>query len=365
MSNLQEELRIHEDQMRRLKGLPRLTQPKLTLADKDKDFDRILSEFSQVIMDYKKTNKHWFYGSQLNMKQQFMIGDMKRESAELKDEEIDIAMKCSLQPQNITVTHGFRSTRYVPISNSSFIVVKRPIIKHHMAARPMVLPSNWVKSNDIQVGKARTFDDQGKANVELPTCEAGYQYRMLINTDITQEDVDALHGSYQEVIDRYATWLTEKWSGQQRAAWEAYIATGLDLTQAANAFFKGMFSQLKLLYDTVEEIWKWINNVDKYAAKLAKFIKEDGVNELKTLVKDGGQALEKGLTLLSDEILVFILSKVLKSYFQLLTPQQIVNFVADAFGSLVVMIVLYLILPGSMGKLVLDGLDTLSIAVQG
>lgn len=365
MSNLQEELRIHEDQMRRLKGLPRLRPPKQSLADKDEDVKNILSEFRLVMANYKKANADWWYGSLLNMKQQFMLGDMEREFAPLEDKAVDIAMSCSIQPKSITVTHGFRSTRYVPISNSSFIVVKRPVIKHHMAARPMVLPSNWVKPKDIPVGIEGKFDDQGMAKVELPTCEAGYNYRMLINTDISQEDVDALHDSYQRVIDRYATWLSEKWNGQQRAAWEVYIATGLDLTQAANAFLKGMLSQIKLLYDTVQEIWKWINNVDKYAAKLAKFIKEDGVKELKALVKEGGQALEKGLTLLSDEILVFILAAVIKSYFQLLTPQQIVDFVADAFGSLVTMIVLYLVLPGGVGKLVLDGLDTLSVAVQG
>lgn len=365
MDYYQGRIRTLEDYTRVLEGKSPLPQSKLTLADKDEDVKQILSEFSQVMASYKKTNADWWYGSLLNMKQQLMLGDMERESAPLEDKSVDIAMSCSIQPQSITVTHGFRSTRYVPISNSSFIVVKRPAIKHHMAARPMVLPGNWVKPKDVPVGIEGKFDDQGMAKVELPTCEAGYQYRMLINSDITQEDVDALHGSYQEVIDRYATWLSEKWNGQQRAAWEVYIATGLDLTQAANAFLKGMLSQIKLLYDTVQEIWKWINNVDKYAAKLAKFIKEDGVKELQALVKNGGQALEKGLTLLSDEILVFILAAVLKSYFQLLTPQQIVDFVADAFGSLVTMIVLYLVLPGGVGKLVLDGLDTLSVAVQG
>lgn len=365
MSNLQEAFRVYENQVCKLKGLPCIRQPQPTLADKDEDVKNILSRFSQVMADYKKDNANWFFGSMLNMKQQFVIGDMERESAKLKDEEIDIDIQCSFQPQSITVTHGFRSTRYVPISNSSFIVVKRLLIKNSPAARHVAVPINALKSKDMQVGIKGKFDGQGKANVELPPCEAGYQYRMLINTDISQEDQNALYDSYQEVIDRYSTWLSDKWFGQQRAAWEAYLATGLNLAQAANAFFEGMFSQLKLLYDTVKEIWKWINNVDKYAAKLAKFIKEDGVKELKAWVDKGGQELEKGLTLLSDEILVFILSKVLKSYFQLLTPQQIVNFVADAFGSLVVMVVLYLILPGSMGKLVLDGLDALSGVVQG
>ncbi|HEJ9055899.1 TPA: hypothetical protein SML50_000129 [Serratia fonticola] len=83
------------------------------------------------------------------------------------------------------------------------------------------------------------------------------------------------------------------------------------------------------------------------------------------MTKNGEEAVEKALTLLSDEILVFILADALYCYFQLLTPQQIVNFIADAFGSLVIMIVLYLVLPPGMGQMVLSGVDNLSMAVPG
>jgi hypothetical protein len=354
------QVRTQEEYNRLLRGDP---PPKPTPADKERDFQHILSEFRQVIVHYKKANEHWWYGSLLNMKQQFLIGDMQRETAALKDNQVDIAMTCSLAPKTITVTHGFRSTRLIPIPNASYRVVKRPVITpmHHPSGRYINFPRYGYTLNDKPVTEGK-FDSQGKANVELPACEAGHQYHLLINTDITPQDREALFGAYQGVIDKYATWLTTKWNTQQRAAWATYIKDGINLTEAASAFLDGMVSQLKLLYDTVKEVWKWVSNANEYATKLGEFIGNDGVKKLQTMTDE---AVGKALTLLSDEILVFILADALYCYFQLLTPQQIVNFIADAFGSLVIMIVLYLVLPPGMGQMVLSGVDNLSMAVPG
>lgn len=360
------QVRTQEEYNRLLRGD---SPPPPTPADKERDFQRILSEFRQVMVHYKKANGHWLYGSMLDMKQQFLIGDMQRESAPLENKPVDIAMTCSLVPQVITVTHGFRSTRYIPIPLAKYTLVKRPVItRQRYQNYPLAgtaPPSRYGDTRKDKVVNPGQFDEQGKAVVTLPACEAGYQYHLLINTDITPQDREALFGAYQGVIDQYATWLTTRWNTQQRAAWATYLKGGLNLAQAASAFLDGMVSQLKLLYDTIKEVWKWISNADKYAAKLADFIGSVNVEQLKALAKKGDEAVGKTLTLLSDEILVFILADALYCYFQLLTPQQIVNFVADAFGSLVVMIVLYLVLPPGMGQMVLSGVDNLSMAVPG
>ncbi|MGF6193058.1 hypothetical protein [Serratia sp. 2723] len=100
MDYYQGRIRTLEDYTRVLEGKSPLPQSKLTLADKDEDVKQILSEFSQVMASYKKTNADWWYGSLLNMKQQFMLGDMERESAPLEDKSVDIAMSCSIQPQS-------------------------------------------------------------------------------------------------------------------------------------------------------------------------------------------------------------------------------------------------------------------------
>ncbi|NCG53467.1 hypothetical protein [Serratia fonticola] len=358
--------RTLEDHIRALEGKP---PPQPTPADKERDFDRILSEFKNVIADYKTANGHWLYGSMLNMKQQFIIGDMQRESAPLENKPVNIAMTCSIEPTNITITHGFRSTKYIPIPLAKYTLVKRPVVINQQRSQdyPAALsgpPSRYGDTSKDKVVSQNNFDAQGKAVVTIPSCEAGYQYHLLVNTDITDKDRDALYAAYQETIDKYAAWLTTTWNTQQRAAWQAYLQNGgLSLAETANAFLDGMVSQLKQLYDTIKQVWLWLSDVDKYAAKLAEFISPEGIEKLKALPGKGAKALGDTLTLLSDEILVFILIDALYCYFQLLTPQQIVNFVADAFGSLLVMIVLYLVLPPGMGQMVLTGVDNISIIV--
>ncbi|HBE9083103.1 TPA: hypothetical protein KNG91_005687, partial [Serratia fonticola] len=46
--------------------------------------------------------------------------------------------------------------------------------------------------------------------------------------------------------------------------------------------------------------------------------------------------------------------------FCLLTPQQIADFAGGAAGELVMMLLLYIVLPGAVAKLALDGLDSLA-----
>ncbi|WP_025122864.1 MULTISPECIES: hypothetical protein [unclassified Serratia (in: enterobacteria)] len=360
-----QQVRTQEEYNRLLRGTP---PPPPTPADKERDFQRILSEFKDVIKDYKTANGHWLYGSMLNMKQQFTIGDMQRESAPLENKPVNIAMSCGIEPTNITITHGFRSTRYIPIPQAKYTLVKRPVITqqryNNYPLAGTAPPSRYGDTHKDNVVYSDKFDAQGKAVVTIPPCEAGYQYHLLVNTHITDEDRDALYAAYQETIDKYATWLTNTWNTQQRGAWQAYLQNGgLSLTETANAFLDGMVSQIKQLYDTIKQVWLWLSDVDKYAAKLAEFIGPEGIEKLKALPGKSAEALGDALTLLSDEILVFILIDALYCYFQLLTPQQIVNFVADAFGSLLVMVVLYLILPPGMGQMVLTGVDNISIMV--
>lgn len=64
--------------------------------------------------------------------------------------------------------------------------------------------------------------------------------------------------------------------------------------------------------------------------------------------------------ILSDEVLMFICAHALYSYFCLLTPQQIADFAGGAAGELVMMLLLYIVLPGAVAKLALDGLDSLA-----
>lgn len=343
------------------------------LLQKDAQIKAILADFMQVLTHYQQHNTHWLYGSLLDMEQQVTTGDITR-SASLKTGSVSIAATCSLKPSTVTLTHTFESTRYVPIPNTAYQLVKRPLSAL----------SHYGLSNDGSTGYSYTtqgygasawkqpysgtpvpdgsgqFDENGVAKITVPPCEPGYEYVLIMNPHIQPADMQALNAAYSGVIQRYHAWLEKKWHTEQRAAWQEYLEQGgLSMTKIAQEFLNGILEQLKTLYDTVKQVGKWILNIDKYAAQLASYLSDDGIAKLKAMGKAGAQKLGETLTLLSDEMMIFILGYAAYSYIRMLTPQQIADALANMVGSILTMVVLYFALPG-MGAFILDKLDTLS-----
>lgn len=347
-------------------GKPPLT----TMPHKEFEYAAIIADFSQVIKSYKMKNRHWFYGPMLTMKQQIRVGDMKSQNAKLSENTIGVAMTCGRETQQITLTHAFRSTFYLPIPNASYKLVKRskPSPFERVAYLSAGLdPIRLDSSRDIPLDPGSDpgplkFDQQGKATITLPPCQAGYDYVLLINPDITETDRTRLYQSYQAVITQYTQFLMEKWETSQRDEWASFIKIGAEVNvlEAAAEFMNGALSQLTQLFKTIEEVWKWLTNIDKYVDKLQAFFDDDGLAKLKVMAEQGSEELKESLSLLSDEIMMFIMGNAVYSYFKLLTPQQIANFVANAFGTLLVMFALMLVLPAELCKKMLSTLDTLS-----
>lgn len=344
--------------------------PRPTMPQKEDDYVAMIADFSQVIERYKKENGDWFYGPLLNMSQRLRIGDMKSRDAGLTQGTISVAMTCGRKPQQITLTHAFRSTFYVPIPNASYKLVKRPVLSRHdriAFSRAGLDARRLDPSNDIPLDPDSDpgplhFDKDGKALITLPPCQAGYDYVLLVNPDITEEDKTHLYQSYQAVIKEYSDFLVKKWETSQRAEWVRFIETGadVDVLKAAAEFMRGAYSQLAQLFTTLEEVWKWLTHVDEYADKLRAFFDDDGLAKLKAMAEQGNEELRDALSLLSDEIMMFIMAVAIYNYFQLLTPQQLANFLANAFGNLLVMFALMLVLPAGMCQKMLSTLDTLS-----
>ncbi|MFC0228836.1 hypothetical protein [Serratia aquatilis] len=344
--------------------------PLPTMPHKEDEYAAMIADFSQVIERYKKENGDWFYGPLLSMKQRIRVGDMKNQDAELTQSTIGVAMTCGKEQQQITLTHAFRSTFYVPIPNASYKLVKRPALSLHERiafSRAGLDARRLDPSKDIPLDPSSdpgplNFDKDGKALITLPPCQIGYDYLLLVNPDITEEDKTHLYQSYQAVIKEYSDFLVKKWEMSQRAEWASFIETGpdVDVLQAAAEFMHGAYSQLAQLYTTLEEVWKWLTNVDKYAEKLRAFFDDEGLAQLKAMAEQGNEELTDALSLLSDEIMMFIMGTAIYNYFQLLTPQQITNFLANAFGNLLVMFALMLVLPVGMCQKMLSMLDTLS-----
>ncbi|NBJ35101.1 hypothetical protein GE191_15575 [Serratia fonticola] len=344
--------------------------PLPTMPQKEDEYAAMIADFSQVIESYKVKSRSWLYGPMLTLKQQIRVGDMKSQNAKLSDSTIGVAMACGRETQQITLTHAFRSTFYLPIPNASYKLVKRPKpspfekVAYLSAGRdPIRLDPGW----DIPLDPGSNpgplhFDQQGKAAITLPPCQAGYDYVLLVNPDITENDKANLFQSYQAVIKEYSDFLVKKWETSQRAEWARFIKIGAEVNvlEAAAEFMNGALSQLTQLFKTLEEVWKWLTNVDKYADKLRAFFNDDGLAKLKAMAEQGSKELKDSLSLLSDEIMMFIMGTAIYNYLQLLTPQQLANFLANAFGNLLVMFALMLVLPIGLCQKMLSTLDTLS-----
>lgn len=221
--------------------------------------------------------------------------------------------------------------------------------------------TNWRNAN-LQGGEvvyAGTFDEQGMAIVTIPACEAGYYYVLAVSPDIDGSVLSTLIQAYQSFVDKGVDWLTTKWTTSLHAEWIDFANSGeVDGTEVMMHVLTGIWEQLHMLYSTLKKVWDWVSNGN--LVELGKYFSAEGLAQFKTMFDAGSKELADTLTLLSDEVLLYIIVNTLYSYIILLTPQQISNALGEAFGQMLIMVMLYMALPGGLAKQLLDQLDALS-----
>lgn len=336
--------------------------------DPEKFYQKTLNNFKSCLARYHDTTEFPLLGSLLLMDQQVKVGDFVIATTRIDKEKFNGAMTCTLN-QPITLTHAFEAKGYLPIAGSPFKIIKRKKITpeqwqqmaYAMANQPYgpyydeAMLSDF---EDITVLDGLVFDDNGMATVNLPECDQGYTYLVVVNAQASSEsNLQRLDESYSELIVKCANLLQTQWGTRQRAAWQTFAAQGsqVDFTQAFKAFFAGLRDKILELYETAKKIVQWITS-ENLDAMLA-YIGEKGVAKMKELYATGRKQIADTLVILSDEVLMFICAHALYSYFCLLTPQQIADFAGGAAGELVMMLLLYIVLPGPVAQLALDGLD--------
>jgi hypothetical protein len=348
----------------------RVTIPSDPLSPETR-YQQIVSSFKNCLKRYHDTTEFPLLGSLLLMDQEVKVGDFVIATKRIDNEKFNGIMQCTLN-EPITLTHAFQAKGYLPIAGSPFKIIKRkkkPPEQFQQIAYMSVNQAygpyynNMASSGfeDITVLDNQTFDDNGMATIMLPECDDGYTYHVVVNAQASSEsNLKRLDDSYSELIDKCATLLETQWGTQQRAAWQDFAAQGsqVDFTQAFKAFFAGLRNKILELYETAKKIVQWVTS-ENLDAMLA-YIGQKGVDKMKELYKTGRKEIADTLVILSDEILMFICAHALYSYFCLLTPQQIANFAGGAAGELVMMLLLYIVLPGSVAKIALDGLDSLA-----
>jgi hypothetical protein len=70
------------------------------------------------------------------------------------------------------------------------------------------------------VGAPQNFDARGEAILNIPACEAGYEFALVINSDISDEMINQLVESYRSVADTCGRLVTKTWDNELNPAWK-------------------------------------------------------------------------------------------------------------------------------------------------
>lgn len=349
--------------------------PTQILADAEANYKKIMTDMSQMVQNYIANNQERFWGSLLNMDQQIKSGDMTLATGSVDANSMAFYTECSKsEKKTITLTHAFESVKFIPIAGTPFKLLKHKGVYNANEAinayplRGALIQdmsgsgyTNWRNAN-LQGGEvvyAGTFDEQGMAIVTIPACEAGYYYVLAVSPDIDGSVLSTLIQAYQSFVDKGVNWLTTKWTTSLHAEWIDFANSGeVDGTEVMMHVLTGIWEQLHMLYSTLKKVWDWVSNGN--LVELGKYFSAEGLAQFKTMFDAGSKELADTLTLLSDEVLLYIIVNTLYSYIILLTPQQISNALGEAFGQMLIMVMLYMALPGGLAKQLLDQLDALS-----
>lgn len=348
--------------------------PEYILSEANERYQSAITDIKNSIANYRSDNKNQFWGSLLDMEQQVKSGDMVLATESTEKKKIGSWMECSKNTaKTVTLTHAFEAAKFIPIPDMQFQILKFSA-EQKKNANPVRYRGaffqdinalgfqEWRNINingGTPVGAPQNFDARGEAILNIPACEAGYEFALVINSDISDEMINQLVESYRSVADTCAGWLQKTWDNELNPAWEEWAKNpNLDVVQAVSHIVTGMLSQIMALYDTVKMIWDWITNCNLDA--LSKYISAEGLQELQKQIENGTKQISDTLMMLSDEVLIYIVGKSLLHFISLLTPQLIVDTIGEAFGQILIMVILNLILPAGIMTYLVDGLDNLS-----
>lgn len=310
-------------------------QEKQTLEKAEKRFHETVEDFSKSIEKYKEATKTFLVGRFVDMDQVIQVGDIKSVKNVQSSGRSSLSIQCPASGV-IDLYHTFQcSIATVPIPNTYY--------KAYESAE------EWWKSDNV-VAEGR-LNSQGRT--KLIGLTPGKNYEICFSPQVTEKDLSRLYTFYDVVIKDMRGWLTEVWETEQRQAWIEYINQGesIDVKKAMKKFADGIVGALKDLWDVLTKLFDILTNPGKYAQKIKDAL---SVENLKKFYNESTESASEMLTILTDEALLFITAMAGYSYFCLLTPQDIVNDIAEQLGALLIQIVVYAVVPAGIAQIVLD-----------
>ncbi len=221
--------------------------------------------------------------------------------------------------------------------------------------------------NSLSPGSPNQLDSQGMAKISGLDCSQ--RYYVTFSPDVTEKDFDNLFNSYKGIISSLTAELNGIWlapatddTRPQCMVYEAYYQSvkagnypGLDVMDIAKSFITGVVEAFYSLWKGLRDIFLWVTDPDSWK-KVGDMLSDP--EKLAAQIKEAADGVEKMLSLLKDEALLFLMTNAIICYFKMLTPQQIADMASNSLGQMFVQVVISLIIPasllGSMGEKTLD-----------
>ena len=274
-----------------------------------------LDSFPRTLDLYREQLKHWLSRS----------ADTVSHTADLP----------SLMGMERIIRFGERSTA-VAIDDGRFssAVVQCP------KSGPMEIESKFESTYDIPLGdivvdvvaveggavKSVTLDAQGKGEF---TGEAGKFYRVVVHSEASEQQVDALFESYDGLTRQLDGWLRSEWQGF-KPQWSQSVATA-----AGNGMLAGSWAAIEGVWDSIGLLSEILKEPGKFAERLGS-----GAAQLIALAETAPEMMEKLHLLVSDEAALCLLLRTASLWLEMLPPNEIAGKTAEAVSMVVVQLLI-------------------------
>ncbi|QIA02447.1 RHS repeat protein [Pseudomonas fluorescens] len=205
---------------------------------------------------------------------------------------------------------------------------------------PMEIESKFESAYDIPLGdivvdvvaveggavKSVTLDAQGKG---VFTGEAGKFYRVVVHSEASEQQVDALFESYDGLTRQLDDWLRSEWQGF-KPQWSQSVATA-----AGNGMLAGSWAAIEGVWDSIGLLSEILKNPLEFGGRLG-----DSATALAEFAVSMPEKMEQLQLLVSDEAALCLLLRTASLWLEMLPPNEIAGKTAEAVSMVVVQLLI-------------------------
>ncbi|MDR9751669.1 DUF6531 domain-containing protein, partial [Pseudomonas sp. SZMC_28357] len=167
-----------------------------------------------------------------------------------------------------------------------------------------------------------TLDENGVGKFQG---EAGKFYRVLVQHQVTEAQIDDLFASYDGLTQDLDQWLRAEWQSF-KPKWSTSVSQSV-----GNGLAAGSWAAIQGVWDSVCLIGDILKDPAAHLEQLG-----ESALQLQALAEKSPQALEKALLLASDEAALCLLMRTASLWLEMLPPSELAGVSAELLGNVAV-----------------------------